>query len=182
MKFLLFILLFNSVKAQDYIDSFKTVGFEKFVVNYQIQVSQDSINWTTLTTIQPKKAKDSNLYGFTLQPISSYYRLKQLMLGGSFYSKPIKITNTNVSITVPVLKVQTSTDNLSFTASNEALVSYYSIERSINGSSSWYIVGKLIQTNKKNYIVNITKIGNNRKYRLIAYYTGGNKSAYSYFQ
>lgn len=180
---LLTILMMISVKSlgQDYISTFVTVPKEPGVVNYQLQKSSNNITWTTFQTFSPKKANDSNRYVYTLPAASSYWRIKTLMTTTTLYSPSNQITNTNVSITNTAYRNNTNSDNLSFTASNEAAVEFYNIERQNSTSSKWVIVGKLMQTGRRNYTVNVTKVGSNRKYRMISVYKNAIKSPYISF-
>lgn len=185
MRYLIIILLFNTVKAQDYIMKFKTVGLEPLVVNYQPQVSKDSNGtYVTLVTLAPKKRKDSNIYTYTIYPptVKSYYKVKTLLSKGQpLYTKPIKIINTNVDITNAIVKVQSNSDNLSFNATNEGAVDYYSYEKSTNSGTSWSIVGKVYQKGFGKYVINVSKSGATRLYKVRAFYKSGIKSPYFNF-
>lgn len=177
MRFLIAILICKSSIAQDYVASFTAVPKEPNVINYQVQRSSNNITWVLLTTIQPKKSNDTNRYVYTLPAADNYIRIKTLFNNAvSVYTPSIRIINTNVSITKLAYSNSTSSDKLSFTAANEGAVEYYSIERQNSSSSAWVIAGKLDQTGKKNYTVNISKIGNSRKYRMHIVYRSGLRS------
>lgn len=177
MRFLIAILICKSSIAQDYVASFTAVPKEPNVINYQVQRSLNNTAFSLLNTIQPKKSKDTNRYEYIIPPADSYIRIKTLFNNGAVvYSPVIHVINTNVSITKMTYSNSTSSDKLSFTAANEGAAEYYSIERQNSSSSAWVAAGKLDQTGKKNYTVNISKIGNSRKYRMHIVYRSGLRS------
>lgn len=185
MRNILFISLLLSGKTfgQDYVHNWVGVPKEPNVINYQIQESINNITFITIPngTISPKKSKDSNRYSYTIKAANKYVRLKTLMSTTTLYTPSKRIINTNVTITNAILKINPSADNLIFTATNEGAINYYSIERQNSSSSKWVIVGKLWQTNKRNYMVNISKVGVNRKYKFRAVYKNEIVSPYISF-
>lgn len=184
MKVILVAILFfcNSIQSQDYVANWAAVPKEPNVINYQVQKSSNNITWITIATIQPKKSKDTNKYSYTLPAANNYIRIKSLLTTTTLYSASIRVINTNVTISNAILKINPSSDNLSFVASNEGEASYYSIQRKNSSSSTWVVVGKLWQTNKRNYMVNISKIGSSRVYRLQVVYKNEIVSPYINFQ
>lgn len=81
-----------SVKAAPYIYNWITIPKEPNVINYKIQQSINSSNWTTITTINPQKIPDNNNnYSFKLpQPTySRYYRILATMTKGTYTTTPI---------------------------------------------------------------------------------------------
>lgn len=81
-----------SLKPTPYIYNWITIPKEPNVINYKIQQSINSSNWTTITTINPQKIPDNNNnYSFKLpQPTySRYYRILATMTKGTYTTTPI---------------------------------------------------------------------------------------------
>lgn len=121
------------------------------VRNYEVQISQDTVNWTVLSTVIPTLNPDSNNYSLPLSfVLNSWVRINANMLQGNYYTKPIFVVvdsaANNPSIINPVYFRGAYTDILSWNTLNEKnAVNYYLIEKSkdsINFNSTKQITAK----------------------------------------
>src|SRR6185312_11160332 len=151
----LFLILFFSSKVFAQSDSigFKTIAFEPGVTSYQIQSATDTNKtWSTITTIQPQKNKDSNIYAYPITTANIYYRIKAQMVGNIYYSPAMFYAPQSPnSATISKTKISTSwwTDKLTWTTNNESNVAYYLIE--YTSGASWRQLANIISKGDGNY-------------------------------
>lgn len=180
-NFLIILLVSSNVFAQDSL-GFKTVAFDFGVVNYQIQsVADTNKAWTTLSTINPLRQKDSNLYASPIQTINIYYRAVANMIGGNiYYSNAIYYGQNSVIITNTKISTNWWTDKLTWTAI-ENNVSYYVIEYS--SGSSWVKLVAVVAKGNGSYSYSNSRKWFTKKpnYRLTPYFKDGSAGTIIYF-
>src|ERR1700690_2222889 len=159
----LFVILFFSSKifAQDSL-YFKTVSYDLGVVNYQIQSSPDTINWTNIVQIQPTKNKDSNNYSYPLQTPNMYIRIKANMVQSNAYytSALFYAQQSQNSATISNAKFSNSwfTDKLSWTVSKTMNVYFYLIEKSVDNGKSWGLQTKINPNVSNSYSYSVFRL------------------------
>jgi hypothetical protein len=86
LKSVIVILLFIPLKSLCQSDSlyFKT-NAEIGVLRYVIQTSSDTLTWSRLDTISPKK-NTVNEYKYPLTQKNIYYRIKAVMTQGNYFT------------------------------------------------------------------------------------------------
>ncbi len=153
---ILFIIISKNVISQDSL-YWQTVSFDAGVKNYEVQSSMDAKNWTTLTTVNPKKQKDSNVYTYPLQTVNLWYRIVSNMHSSVYISDsllyasvlPLSIINYGVT---PAQKYCT----VYWTSVNESNINNYEIDRSFNGTT-FDNVAELKPKGNSRYSVSITR-------------------------
>ena len=159
----LFLILFFSTKlfAQDSL-GFKTISLDIGVNYYEIQSSIDTANtlsWSTITVIQPKRLKDSNVYAVPISTPNIYYRIAAVMTNGYiYYTSAIQYLST-LAVGISNVRLQSFTNYITiyFTSQNESNINYYEIDRSIDGGNTLSDVLHISPKGNSDYVENINR-------------------------
>lgn len=143
MKNIIILLLISSnCFAQDSL-VLNTIGLEKFVVNYKIQQSKDTISgtWTDIETIIPEHKKDSNSYSVSLPTPNLFYRAVAIMVSNQYTTSSLLLTGGILPVTVTSFVIIGGSNyvQVQWKSENESGLKSYSLYRSLDGRNFTYL-------------------------------------------